>query len=605
LTVHGYLVYPFLFVLAFALSAALTPLMRRVAAKRGWVATPREDRWHKAPTALMGGVAIFAAFLLTLATTTLVSPAGTLSRYLPLLVGATLAFLLGLVDDILRLSPQTKLVGQLITAALLVFFGFKIDWFTSYTLNILVSIFWLVAITNAFNLLDNMDGLAAGIAFISCAFLTLINVIGLSYGPANGQVLMLAPIMGALLGFLLYNLHPATIFMGDSGSLFIGLLLAGLTTKQQVLHSTQVLPIIMVPFLILFIPIMDTGLVSVTRTWFTRSIARGGKDHSSHRLVAIGLPQRTAVLTLYGFSTAGGIVALVGALFRAPVFFVCLVVFLLVSLFFWIYLGRVRVYPEEEKSLIDRNGALTTLWISFTYKRRVFEVVLDVVLIAFGYWLSYFLRFEGELFELNTALFLKSLPIVLGSLLVSYFAFGVYRGVWRYTGVHDIVTYAKAVSVGVALSILAILFLYRFEGYSRTAFVIFWGVSLLLLAGSRLSFRVIADSLRRKSMTNGRRVLIYGAGDKGVMTLREILNNEGLGLTPVGFIDDDVRKHKSRIGGYKVVGGLECLEQAITRLGINEVIVASKKIPAENLRATSAVCEGLRVNLKMMELLID
>ncbi|HYR03239.1 MAG TPA: hypothetical protein VES58_07835, partial [Syntrophobacteria bacterium] len=358
-------------------------------------------------------------------------------------------------------------------------------------------------------------------------------------------------------------------------------------------------------FLILFIPILDTGFVSVMRTWFRRSIARGGKDHSSHRLVAIGLPERTAVLTLYGFSAVGGIVALVGALSPAHVFFICLVVFLLVSLFFWIYLGRVRVYPEEEKSLIDRNGALTTLWISFTYKRRVFEVVLDVVLVAFGYWLSYFLRFEGELYEISASLFLKSLPIVLGSLLLSYFAFGVYRGVWRYTGVHDLVTYAKAVSVGVTLSILIILFLYRFEGYSRTAFVIFWGVSVLLLASSRLSFRMIADSLRRKSMTNGRRVLIYGAGDKGVMTLREILNNEGLGLTPVGFIDDDVRKHKSRIRGYEVVGGMESLEQAVTRLGVNEVIVASKKIPPENLRATSAVCQTFGVNLRNMELFID
>jgi UDP-GlcNAc:undecaprenyl-phosphate GlcNAc-1-phosphate transferase len=495
-------------------------------------------------------------------------------------------------------------VGQLIAAAILVFFGFKIDWFTSHTLNSLVSIFWLVAITNAVNLLDNMDGLAAGIAFISSFFLVLVNVISPGQAPLNGQILILAAFMGTLVGFLLYNFHPATIFMGDSGSLFIGFLLAGIVTQQRVFHSTDLLPIIMVPFLILFIPILDTGFVSVMRTFSMRSIARGGKDHSSHRLVAIGLPERTAVLTLYGFSIAGGMVALVGALYRANVFFICLVLFFLVSLFFWIYLAKVRVYPEEERNLIERSRTLTTLWIAFTYKRRVFEVLLDVFLISFGYWFSYFLRFEGGMYERHFAVFLKSLPIAVGSLLLSYFAFGVYRGVWRYTGVHDLVTYVKAVSAGVATSILILIFLYGVEGFSRHVFVIFWGISVLFLAGSRLSFRMIAESLRRNSAVNGHRVLIYGAGDKGEMTLREILNNQDLGLTPIGFIDDDVRKHQTRIRGYEVLGGRETLEDLITKLKVSNVIVASKKIDPENVRAARAVCEQLGINLRNMELFI-
>ncbi len=602
---NSYLPLALEFVLAFILSAALTPLVRRDALRRGWVAEPRGDRWHTRPTALMGGVAIFAAFSVALAAAPLLNPAASLHKYFHLLLCATLAFMLGLIDDIHHLSPQTKLVGQLIAATVLVFFGFKIDWFTSSTLNSLVSIFWLVAVTNAFNLLDNMDGLAAGIAFISCLFLALINVVGPGHGLMNGQILVIAAVMGALLGFLLYNFHPATIFMGDSGSLFIGFLLAGITKGHRVFRSTDVLPIIMVPFLILFIPILDTGFVSVMRTFFVRSIVRGGKDHSSHRLVAIGLPERTAVLTLFGFSAAGGIVALVGTLYRAQVFFTCLVLFFLVSLFFWIYLAKVRVYPEEERSLIERSRTLTTFWIAFTYKRRVFEVLLDVLLISFGYWFSYFLRFEGGMQESNFAIFLKSSPIALGTLLLSYFVFGVYGGVWRYTGVHDLITYVKAVSVGVATSILVILFLYRFEGFSRTAFVIFWGISLLFLAGSRLSFRMIAESLRRNSVVNGNRVLIYGAGDKGAMTLRELLNNQDLGLTPIGFIDDDVRKHRGKIRGYKVLGGRETLEELITKLKVSEVIVASKKIQPENVRAASAVCERLGVNVRSMELFID
>ena len=593
------------FLVAFALSTALTPLVRRVALRRGQVARPREDRWHTRPTALMGGVAIFGAFFLAMAIALLLlSAAGTVSKLLPLFLCAFLVFLLGLIDDIYHLPPQTKLVGQIIAAATLVSFGFKINWFVSYTLNTFVSVLWIVGITNAFNLLDNMDGLAAGIAFISSLFLALITLVSQGHGPGDGQLLILAVFMGTLLGFLLYNFQPASIFMGDSGSLFIGFLLAGITTHQRVFHSGHFLPIIIVPALILFIPILDTGFVSVMRTLFGRSVAQGGKDHSSHRLVAIGLPERKAVLTLYGFSLAGGTVALVGALSGTSTFFTFLVIFLLISFFFWLYLARVRVYPEGQKTLIERSNALTTIWVDFTYKRRIFEVILDVFLISFAYWLSYFLRFEGAAYGSNFPLFLKTLPIVLACLMLAYFGFGVYRGVWRYTSVAELITYVKAVTSGVVLSILIILFLYRFQGYSRTVFAIYWGILLLFLAGSRLSFRMIAETLRQNSVANGRRVLIYGAGDKGEFALREILNNEKLALTPVGFIDDDVRKHKRKIQGYKVLGGRDRLTDLIVRHRIREIIVATRNIHPENLQATCTVCEQLGITVRNLELSI-
>ena len=597
------LIAPFL--LAFALSAGLTPLVRKVAIRFGQVAEPREDRWHSRPTAVMGGVAIAISFYLALLGLLIFLPtAGPLAKYLPLLVCAFLVFVLGLVDDMYSLAPQTKLVGQIIAASFLVFFGFKINWFESYTFNTFFSIFWIVGITNAFNLLDNMDGLSAGIAVISLLFLAAITIINLGGGIGNGHLLLIALFMGALLGFLLYNFHPASIFMGDGGSLFIGFLLAGLSTHARVFHSTHLLPIIMVPVLILFIPILDTGFVSVMRTLFGRSIARGGRDHSSHRLVAIGLPERQAVLTLYGFSLFGGTVALVGALYQFRYFISLLGVFLLVSLLFWIYLAKVRVYPEEDKTVIEKSKALTTVWIDFTYRRRIFEVLLDVWLVSFAYWLSYFLRFEGMAYLSNFPFFLKTLPIALGSLMISYFAFGIYRGFWRYTSVADALSYLKAVTIGVVLCILLILFIYRFQEYSRTVFVIFWGIALFFLAGSRLSFRLIAEALRRNSGVNGRRVLIYGAGDKGEFALREILNNQKLGLTPVGFIDDDVRKRRRKIQGYKVLGGRDDLAAMVKKYGINEIIVASDKIHSDNLKFACDVCEDLGIAFRNLELSI-
>ena len=197
-----YLSYSLAFIVALALSATLTPLVRKLAVKFGQVAKPREDRWHTSPTAVLGGVAIAASFYLaTLAVLPFLPAAGMLSKYLPLLICAFLVFALGLVDDIFHLAPQTKLVGQIIIASLLVFFGFKINWFESYTFNTFFSVFWIVGITNAFNLLDNMDGLSAGIAFISLLFLAVIAIINLGGGTGNGHLLLIALFMGALLGF--------------------------------------------------------------------------------------------------------------------------------------------------------------------------------------------------------------------------------------------------------------------------------------------------------------------------------------------------------------------------------------------------------------------
>jgi UDP-GlcNAc:undecaprenyl-phosphate GlcNAc-1-phosphate transferase len=535
----------------------------------------------------------------------LLSPGAiTLTEYLPLLACSFFVFLLGLMDDIYHLSPQAKLVGQVIAASLLVFFGFKVDWFVSYTYNTFFSVLWIVGITNAFNLLDNMDGLAAGMAFISSLFLAVITLLNLAYGPANGQLLILIVFMGVLLGFLFFNFYPASIFMGDSGSLFIGFVLAGLTTHQRAFHSTHFLPIILVPGLILFIPILDTGFVSLMRTLFGRSIARGGKDHSSHRLVAIGLPVRKAVLLLYAFSLIGGAIALVGVLYEARYFLTCLGIFMLISLFFWIHLARVRIYPEKDRTFIERSKTLTTFWIDFTYRRRIFEVLLDVWLISFGYWLSYFLRFEGSAYLRSFPLFLKTLPIVLACLILSYFAFGVYRGVWRYTSVTDLISYLQAVTCGVMVSVLITLGLYRFQGYSRTLFIIFWGISLFFLAGSRLSFRMIGEAFRRNSISSGRKVIIYGAGDKGEFALREMLNNKRLGLTPVGFVDDDRRKHRKRIQGYKVLGGHDDLEVLLEKYEVKEIIVASENIRAENLEYTCSVCEQMGVAVRNLELSI-
>ena len=171
--------------LSFGLCLVLTPLIRHYATHRGWVAEPKEDRWHKTPTALMGGIAIFVAIGIPL--TIMADLTSVIHHFLrnnnapsipslsaTILIGTLFLFLLGLVDDFKNLKPHNKLIGQIITAAFVVFLGFRLHWFPSLTIDSMATLFWIIGITNAFNLLDNMDGLCAGVALVAVLSLSLL-----------------------------------------------------------------------------------------------------------------------------------------------------------------------------------------------------------------------------------------------------------------------------------------------------------------------------------------------------------------------------------------------------------------------------------------------
>ncbi len=195
--------------MAVALSLLALPLVRRFSAQFGLVAAPRPDRWHTTPTPKIGGVGIFVAFTLTLLGYSIIF--STKIDYWPLLVGAVFSFLLGLIDDIKRLSPPAKLIGQIIAAAIIVFFGRNINFFSVEIVNIIFTVFWLIGITNAINLLDNMDGLAGGISFIAAGLLAF-----LFWQAGRNDLMMVAVILaGSIFGFLVFNFPPASIRFGS------------------------------------------------------------------------------------------------------------------------------------------------------------------------------------------------------------------------------------------------------------------------------------------------------------------------------------------------------------------------------------------------------
>ncbi len=560
----------------------------------------------------MGGLGIFVSYMAVWSAAVWLVGWSTFGQsYLPLIICASGIFLLGLADDIFNMAPQHKLAAQIVITSILIIFGFRLSWTFSKTINLFLSIIWIVGITNAFNLLDNMDGLSAGIAFIAGLFLFLMHFINPTINSFSGPMLVMSVIyIGAILGFLIYNFQPASIFMGDAGSLFIGFTLAGMTVmtntgKAASGSTSHLLSVIAIPVLILFIPILDTGFVSVMRKLFSRPISQGGQDHSSHRMVAIGFSERKAVLVLYLLSIVSGAIALAISYLSVGTSLVVIILYLLGVLFFWIYLGRVKVYPEDSiLSGTDRRG-ITPILIEITYRRRIFEVLLDVVLITVAYYTAYLLRFEGVPGG-NFDYFLKSLPLVISCQIFWLYIMGVYRGVWESASLRDLTGYIKAITGGTVMPVLILLLLYRFYSFSRAVFGIYWILMLILISLSRLSFRLLDEGIR-KGNQKGKPTLVYGAGVGGQMAMREIETNRDLGMTIVGFIDDNARIHGRKIQGYSVLGGQEGLENIIKKHNIQEIIVSFKQNGKEKRRKVNNLCRSIEtdVNVTQMRLVIS
>lgn len=582
--------------LSFAGTLALTPAVRAAARRWGMVARPKADRWHTRPTALLGGLAIFVA--VTAVELTLVLRD---RQALAVLAASTFLFLVGLVDDLVNLKPYQKLVGQVMGVAAVVSSGLVLPWTGSAPLDVAVTAVWLVGITNAVNLLDNMDGLAAGVAAIASSFLAL-HLLGEGQHDAAR---MLAVFAAALLGFLVYNSNPASIFMGDCGSMFIGFFLAAAALLGPTGgRSRSFLPVLAVPVLVLFIPIFDTLLVMVLRKLAGRPISRGGRDHASHRLVALGLSERRAVWMLYGLSGLSGLLAVLVRDLPLDVGLAAIAGFTIVLTLLACHLARVKVYSDEEVRLA-RERPLVAFLVDLSYKRRVFEVCLDVLLITLAFYTAHALVHGPVSRAGGWDAFLPALAVVLGVKLTAFLALGVYRGVWRYVSLEDLITYARAVFAGSAASALVLAASGR-SGTTPGVVVALDGLLLLtLLAGSRLTFRVLRRMIPPPVPGGRKRVLIFGAGDAGVLLARELFNNPSLDLVPVGFADDDPLRQGNVIHGLRVYGGNGELPEVCRRLAVNEVVISCARIAPGRVHELAGACRQAAVPLRRLRIKIE
>jgi len=471
------------FIVTFPAAVLATAATIRIARRNGWLVHPRADRWSRSSVAKFGGVAILLTFSLSVIAFGVSKPLLTVA-----LLTAAMG-LVGLVDDILQLRPGWKFAAQFIIAAFAVWSGIVYHLFQIESLNYAFSFLWILGVTNALNLLDNMDGLAAGISVIAAGTLLLL---GHGSGPMAIGLLAMA---AAQLGFLVFNFHPAKIFMGDAGSLAVGFFLACCSVLEAG-HVSTMFSVVFVPGLVLFLPIFDMLLVSVTRRLNGRAISVGAKDHTSHRLVMLGLSERNAVLTLYLLAALSAVVAVLCKRVWSDIGPGILALFLLTATAFWFYLAKIQL-PEE---WLSRTNVLTFLLPEFlnSVGKRAAMVFVDAGLIVLAEFLGYLLRFDGVPHRYGAS-FIWAAVLLIAVKIPLFAIFSVYRRDWAIRALRDIYPLIKGSILGSVLVVSGLTYTTGFKDFSRAVFAAEMVLTVCLMSFVRTVSRFFDDVLPKQT----------------------------------------------------------------------------------------------------------
>jgi UDP-GlcNAc:undecaprenyl-phosphate/decaprenyl-phosphate GlcNAc-1-phosphate transferase len=617
--------YSLLALTAAVLSLALTPLVRRLALRLGAVDQPGTRRVHSSPVPRMGGLAVLGAFLGTLAAARffdlLLTGVVVHHSWRWLFAGALIVSLVGAFDDVRGLGPVTKLFFQILAGVMVVMGGYGIGKVTNPFgagvvdlgwLDVPFTLLWVVGVTNAFNLLDGLDGLAAGVALIVSTTLFVLSLAGNRVELA----LLSVTLAGALVGFLRYNFNPASIFLGDSGSLLLGYLLSVLSIQASQKGATTV--VILVPLLALGLPIMDTllamlrrllGALRVVRVDSERneyqflvvgsgSIFQADREHIHHRLLKLGLTHRNAVMVLYGVCAVLGALALLAVRSHGAD------IFLLVTVVAITLYAGVRQLGYQEVSVLQR-GTLLPLFDLPVLNRRAVHVLADAALLAMAYVGARLIARGGELDAIARAHLLWSLPTVVAVKLGAFLWDGVYQRSYRYTNVTDLMALLRCLVGAEALAVGAVLVLHGMPRTAGALFLIDFYLTLTLILGARLSFKVLELMASHRTEGKKRRVLIYGAGLSGTMLLREIHQNPSLRYKPVGFLDDYAGLHNRWVNGLPVLGGASELTAVLQRGAVQEVVIASRKIAESRVNHVAEICGRLGIPVRRFQMRLE
>jgi UDP-GlcNAc:undecaprenyl-phosphate GlcNAc-1-phosphate transferase len=564
-----------------------SPLARRLGR------APAAGRWHVAPTPLVGGIGIYVGLAAGTWIAVAVGSVRADEKLVGIFAGASLLFAAGLADDIRSLPPLAKLAAQGGAAAIVIATGTRVELFHTDWIAIPLAVTWLVGLTNAFNLLDNMDGLAGSLAVIAATFFAADG--WLQHEPRLIVVISVA-LAAAVLGFLPFNLRPgrgAVAWMGDSGSQVIGFTLAALGLASSYTVASSTVATLVLPVLVLAVPILDTTLVTIVRVLEGRPVSQGGRDHSSHRLVSLGISETGAVILLALVSTALGATSLAyEAFYNGRVAAVGVLISFALLVQFGSFLADVGREQEQRKRR----------W--HIYGRRLAEVAVDGALIAASFLVAYLLAFNGVGEPIQRHDFLLTLPVILLARYIALLLFGMYAGVWRYASGREGI---RAVSAVVLSEIAAVGFLELTNGpinhFPRSMFIVDVFVCAAAITMSRFAERGIALFVTIARSTNVRRVLIVGAGRQGRSLVRELRETPGQRI--VGFVDDAPSLRGRRLNGVKVVTSVGGLTDALPRLAPDVVIVTIPDIDPERLDTVARACAAHEIELRLVRREID
>lgn len=499
------------FVGAALAGAVLTRVVMAVSTKIDFVSRPKGERWSTRPVPMGGGVAIYGVLVVGLA----------LCSW-DLALAATLIFLLGLIDDRRELPPKAKLLVQFVAAGWVVWGPLDpgpapLLIGGSAWLAVPITVGWYVGMCNSVNLLDNMDGSAAGVSLVAALFLYALAA---STGSTPPAVILAAAICAsAALGFLVWNFPPARVFMGDAGSLVLGFGLAGLAVQITSAGTGGIRQLAVAAF-VLGIPLFDTALVWVSRRAAKRPFLQGGRDHTTHRLVALGLSPRRTVLVVYGVAATLGGFGFAVAQGSVSTAVVTAVIAGSLAILVGVFLGDVSVYRDASgEAVVNRPRHPALLY--------TIELLVDVGLLSACWLLAYVIRFGGVVLpEGGEALpyylrasALPGLPFVIGFKVAALLLFRLYRGFWRTIHFADVFRLAQALLLGSAMVVLAATLLSRFADYSRGVIAIDFLLSLIAVVASRSFLRFLRDAFAKLS---GRRVRALLLGDEGLLPLLEL-----------------------------------------------------------------------------------
>ncbi|HQR65935.1 MAG TPA: hypothetical protein PLB02_00915 [Thermoanaerobaculia bacterium] len=587
------------------LSFLLTPFAKRIARAVGAIDQPDPRKVHLKPTPRMGGLSVIAAVGAVLGLSCLTD--WPMPRWAPneLCAGLGLGILpilfVSIWDDIRPLRAVPKFAAQAVGALIAAWMGVTLEP-TVHLLgqpvqlgifSIPISILWLVGVTNAFNIIDGLDGLSAGMALISAASLSGVFLLSGQKGMAAASLVL----AGALVGFLPYNFYPAKIFLGDTGSAAVGFCLACFALRGGATLSAGFATLL--PVFVLGLPVAET-LISIARRVvrrFEQSGANGvfeaDRNHIHHRLLALGIDHRKAVFILYGVGLVLAGTGLLSVLVSTKETGLLLVALLVAG-----FVGMARL-GYDEFALI-RRGLVLRFYETPVLKRSLFVVFVDICLVCLAVYGTMGLRYDDWELGPNRPMAFMLVALLAPVTVATFWSFGLYRGAWRLASVDDFLRASWAAVAAAGVGFAASQFLPTHDA-PFSVFGIYALVELALVNGSRVSYRVLV-LLKRRAAMEGIPVLIYGAGLGGVNARRELESNEAIGLRPVGFLDDDPEKHGRMVNGLKVFGPIESLPEARRETGAKVLVVASLKIPRERLRLAMEIAARESVEVSRMQM---